>query len=416
MKAPTVLPFRFVPNVKGWTKEFTYFQRDDGRLILRWRDSLLGKSIQRTVHGWKEAEALATTEAEKMIARGNQSVKMLSGRELLEYNECLRLMKGKSILDACRYWVEHCRENLDSVPAVQVFDEYLDHQIMITKVKDQTRAGIKRVKSKFLDVIGGDLPVHIVLTPEIIQEVLSNYARGGASTTSVSNLRLVISGFCSYAHNNKYIKTNPFGDVRLSKGRFGKKEYVEPVVWTRDEFVRLLKFAKPKHRLLLVVAAYTGLRVFELFRVRLDDFMFDTEELVVRSVVNQKTRRRRIVPLCGAVKEWFEYTGMMGKTGRLLQSRSKDEPYVSSIIRQQSKRAGLEHKDNAYRHSFISACVARGDAKQLIANWCGNSVSTIDDHYLNVISRQDGIDWFTVSPAEVEYGNYSEKDVQKVCD
>ena len=70
----------------------------------------------------------------------------------------------------------------------------------------------------------------------------------------------------------------------------------------------------------------------------------------------------------------------------------------------------VQFKENALRHSCISYSLARNPEHglQLVSQWAGNSESTIRKHYLHLLTKSDGEEWFEEAGNAITEGLYAE--------
>lgn len=342
--------------------------------------------------------------AQSLIALGSQRGLMLTGIQLVEYREAMRLLKDKSLLDAVQYYVDNSPAFRKSISAIDVWEQWYQSKVL-EDARVRTLDGVKRVRNVFLKNREQSL-IHVVLDAEDIRKWLFEF-KDGRSTQSVLNMRRDISVYSTFAFDEEYISVNPFASAILKQKKFGKIEEREIEVWTVDELISIFQKCEPRYLRLLIALAFTGIRPSEAFHVRLEDFHFSDGNyyLEVKRTKTGRTKsgKKRKIPLPPVFIEWWKYLQLIGKTGRLFDSTSQSVGYISRVIGEQSRRAGLAHKADGYRHSWISAMVSSGVEKQLVANQAGNSTPIIDAHYLNLMLQSEAEDWFSVSPARCGY-------------
>jgi hypothetical protein len=106
------------------------------------------------------------------------------------------------------------------------------------------------------------------------------------------------------------------------------------------------------------------------------------------------------VEIAPAAREWLML--VPERTGRVCPNASIDR--IRNIART-AKDAGDNAlfppiPDNAFRHSFISHRVAAtGDIPRTSLE-AGNSVKIVNQHYRQLVKRQDGEAWFAIRPGD----------------
>ncbi len=178
-------------------------------------------------------------------------------------------------------------------------------------------------------------------------------------------------------------------DLRVSAKR--PKRLPEPL--SREEVARLLKAAEynPKHRMLLVTAYATGLRVSELVHLQLDDI--HSERMLIR--VNQgKGRKDRYTLLSPKLlSELREYWNLYRPAKWLFSGRLPTKPLTSGSAQEvfyKAKRlAGLKHGRGIHtlRHSFASHLLESGIDLPTLQRILGHTSLATTITYLHVTEK-----------------------------
>jgi len=142
----------------------------------------------------------------------------------------------------------------------------------------------------------------------------------------------------------------------------------------------------------VAVAAFAGLRRAELERLRWEAVNL-TRGFVTVGAENAKTARRRLVPVCDALRAWL---APMVKASGLVA------PTINFRRRFHAVRAaaGLlsEWEGNELRHSYASYRLAETQDAARVALECGNSPTVLQQHYRELATPDDGAAWFSVQP------------------
>jgi hypothetical protein len=120
------------------------------------------------------------------------------------------------------------------------------------KLGKDTLAEDRFVTGRLLEVLGSEIEVHEV-TPKLIQKVVDT----GNSDSSRRKLFKVTSLFFDFAHSEKALLINPFGELERPQVR-----YVVPGMITPDEFAARLRLAESEFPELLPCWPAPGLAVF----------------------------------------------------------------------------------------------------------------------------------------------------------
>ena len=139
----------------------------------------------------------------------------------------------------------------------------------------------------------------------------------------------------------------------------------------------------------LVLACFCGLRRSEIHNQKWADVEL-ARKFVRVSSAKKGTPSRRLVPLSDAAVSWL----------MLCPDRTHDLSANLAIdrIRDIARGAGFNLPENSFRHSFISHRVAQTGNVAETALEAGNSPTIIFQHYRELVEKQDGEAWFSVTP------------------
>jgi site-specific recombinase XerD len=144
--------------------------------------------------------------------------------------------------------------------------------------------------------------------------------------------------------------------------------------------LRAAEAARPRDRAIVVVLLHTGLRLFELVALDVDDMRISARKgvVVVRSGKGDAHREVPLSPTTRATLEtWLaarakvaaegERRLFVGRTGRRLTPRA-----VDLVVRKIARRAGLELSAHVLRHTCITKLVRAGNDVVLVAELAGH--------------------------------------------
>ncbi len=158
-----------------------------------------------------------------------------------------------------------------------------------------------------------------------------------------------------------------------------KKEQKLPLVLSEQECIDIFSaISFPKHKILIMLAYGTGIRVSELVQLRWADVFFDEHKVHIKS---GKGKKDRIVMLPYSVVAALQsYRSLNNKKSEwVFDGQYKGEPYSASSVRQVMKRAveavGLEKKATPHtlRHCFATHLLEVGTDLRFIQALLGHS-------------------------------------------
>lgn len=157
-----------------------------------------------------------------------------------------------------------------------------------------------------------------------------------------------------------------------------KKEKKLPLVLSEQECIDIFSaISFPKHKILIMLAYGTGIRVGELVQLRWADVFFDEHKIHIKS---GKGKKDRIVMLPYSVVAALQsYRSLNNISEWVFAGQYKGEPYSASSVRQVMKRAveavGLEKKATPHtlRHCFATHLLEAGTDLRFIQALLGHS-------------------------------------------
>ncbi len=175
----------------------------------------------------------------------------------------------------------------------------------------------------------------------------------------------------------------------------------EPLDAAPTEFYRpaelraLLGAARGQMRAVIAVQALAGLRLEEARKLKWEN-VFGVEGHIEITALNAKTRRRRLVEICPALKAWLE--PYRECTGKVWTDTATLNGFVSAFARLRDS-LGIPSRRNGLRHAFCSFHFAVHANENLTAAQAGNSPAMIHQHYKGLATRAEAEKWFNVCPA-----------------
>lgn len=239
----------------------------------------------------------------------------------------------------------------------------------------------------------GETPLDSI-TPE---DVLKSMPKHWGATSKCNYLRS-IKTFANWARDNDYL---PY-DRRTFAERIRKPKEVpaEPEFFTTDEMRRLLTVGAmlvggEEEFLLsmLVLGGFVGMRVSEVGRVKWEDIDL-THKAVRLTPKITKTASRRIALIPDNAVAWLSH--IKHKTGFVMPQHLI--PNLHRHTGSLAKEAGVEWKNNALRHSYVTYAMAQERDAWKVAEQVGNSPRVLQAHYKGLVLATDAAEWFGITP------------------
>lgn len=215
---------------------------------------------------------------------------------------------------------------------------------------------------------------------------LGNMMKRGLSPSTGN---MLVSALQFYYRNVLHID---YFEITLPRPR---KEHNLPSVLTEAECIGIFDQIKnPKHKMLIMLAYGTGLRVGELVTLSWIDILFDEHKIHVKQ---GKGKKDRPVMLPYSVVAGLQaYRSLYNSDHYVFEGQYKGEPYSASSVRQIMKRAviatGLEKKATPHtlRHSFATHLLEAGTDLRFIQVLLGHSSIKTTTIYTHL--TQKGVD------------------------
>ena len=232
------------------------------------------------------------------------------------------------------------------------------------------------------------------VTPE---EVLCSMPKNWGQTSKANYIRAVKT-LANWARDNDYL---PY-DRRTFAERIRKPKEVplEPEFFTTEEMRRLLTVAgmlvggEEEFLLsLIILGGFAGLRSSEIGRLRWVDIDLPHKAVKLTPKIT-KTSSRRIALLPDNGAAWLEH--IKDKSGFVVPQHLI--PNLNRYIGTLAKEAGVEWKNNALRHSYVTYAMAQERDAWKVAEQVGNSPRVLQAHYKGLVLLPDAVEWFGITP------------------
>ena len=300
----------------------------------------------------------------------------------LEYVAAVaKLPQGATLNDAVSLYVKANPSSLESVQVSSAVELYLEES---SRNHDSgptmscKRSLFQRLAVSFTGLVSS-----------ISAPLLESWIGSGEPQNSTRAGRLgVLKTFFRFARSKKWISQAHLDEIlAIPKPRAEIKETVE--IYTVADIEKVLRVAKGSCLAALALGSFAGLRTTEIVKLDWQQIRFD-QGLIELKARNAKTRQRRLVPISENLRAWLE---------PLKQTEGPIVRLEHPVAQRNAFRlANVKKLKNGLRHSYISYKVAlTGDIPRTSLE-CGNSPSIIQKHYLELVTKPQGIAWFSLIP------------------
>jgi integrase len=162
------------------------------------------------------------------------------------------------------------------------------------------------------------------------------------------------------------------------------------------DFRKMLDGANEQMRAVIAIQGLAGLRLDEVLRLDWED-VFGIAGHIEVSTSKSKTKQRRLVTICPALKQWLApYRQLKGK---VVTEWDGLNDYVRAFAAMM-KDLGVPVRKNGLRHGFVTYHLAAHNNENLTAALAGNSPGIIHSNYKGLATKKEAAKWFGVKPAK----------------
>lgn len=299
--------------------------------------------------------------------------------------ECTRLLspyRGKTILDATRFYVEHLEAISSSVSVETLSTQYLQSkaraklsQVHLTDIEWRLR----RFRADF-----GNRAVRS-LSPKEFADWLDELR---LAPQSINNFRAVLRAMFGYAVEHGLCATNPLDAVE-------KVKLVDapPAIFSPDALAALLSASPGVLLPPLAIGAFAGLRSAELMRLDWSEVRLPRGHIEVIAK-KAKAARRRLVRIAPNLAEWL--SPFAKATGKVWPT---DFNHYYAAIRELCGAVGVKWQANGLRHSFASYHLAKHQNAAALSLELGHkSPDMLFAHYRELVTPEDAERYWNIRP------------------
>jgi integrase len=246
---------------------------------------------------------------------------------------------------------------------------------------DRYLRALKNSLSKFRNG-RANVPASAVTSAEIEKWLLTSEWSARTRKGYLSDVSILFN----FAVRRGYVAKNPAGGVE-SPVCDGSKP---PEIHSPDEVRRVLDYARRYDVNVcraLAVRYFAGLRSSEANRLSESEI---GEDYIEVTAAKSKTRRRRLVKICPALRAWLAVGGSLP----LGDANNRLRWFSAALL----KAEGISWPHNVTRHSFCSYHLAAHGSAAKTALDAGHSESMLFAHYRELVKPEDAEEFWSIRP------------------
>ncbi len=245
--------------------------------------------------------------------KGTGSVYKLSGNRRKPW---VATYKGKSLgrMYATRAEAEAALDAIVSVRRPELYAYTLEDvynawsDIAYRDMTDNTMRGYKLSWSRYPPELRAKLARDV--RSEDIQAVVDGLQIDrGLSETTGNGVKFLYSKLCAWMMQRDIISQNYAKFVAVQK-----TPHRQPSLFTPEQVAKINTLANAPEQsrmtqtaMLTMIFLFTGMRISELFRLRVEDIHLDEEPAYIQGGVKTEAGRERVIPIYGRIRPFFEF-------------------------------------------------------------------------------------------------------------
>lgn len=316
---------------------------------------------------------------------------------LREWQKIQELTNGNG-LAAAEVWSRQNAARFDRLDVAEAVERFIASKGKAKKQGERTyRAKLKPLLAAF--------PGRTI--DSISAAEFSRYLENWGDGVTRNDIRKRTVALCRWAQNAGYIPAGVRLEIEATER--AAEEAAEVGTISADYLRDLLNWTRAEHPELLaglVLAAFCALRVEEVHGKRdgqrrqlWSDIDLERRHLNVTNA-KKNTARWRLVELPEAAVAWLKICPRPDPEVIPAKGLERLRLLVRNARTEDGSPKFAPLPENAWRHSAISCRVAVTGDKAATATWAGTSVQKIDSNYRRPLTREAGLAWFNVFPAE----------------
>jgi integrase len=308
-----------------------------------------------------------------------------------QFTEASALLGGRPIIDAARFYAKRHPAEMPRRTVSEVVEE------LITAKTQDGLSYLAINDLKKLRILAADFQVQI---SDLNGSDVDEWLRGRElAPRTRNNYRDLVRTLFNYAKAKKYL---PFDHDELASIPTANEGVTEIEIFTPSEMATIFAYAEPHVVPFLALAAFAGIRHWEITRMEWQDVKFDAGTIELKRT-KTKTRFRRLIPIQPNLREWLAPYAKNSGPICTYKNMSEELMYLAKQIREKEKATKgrkFAWKHNALRHSFISYRMAILKDENKVALESGNSPKVIFESYRELVTEADAKAWFSIEPKQ----------------
>ncbi len=359
------------------------------------------------------ARAEAKLKAEALAAGRSEAAVGVTLADVGTLNEIRRLAGRTPPLTAIEEWArarELCGDDLLVAAKAWANSKRAQKAVTVAEaveafLRDKDRTGVdttnsyRKVLPRLVERLGA-MPLPSVTAGTLTNTIHELFAQGESAVAhpgTFNTVRKRVVAVWNWARKQGYLADTATTEADKLEPMIEVSQRIG--ILTLQDYARTLELIRAKHSEFLavaVLAGFAGLRRAELHAQTWDDV--DLKRGILRVTAAKKnTASYRLVHLSPACVEWL-----------LAAPKSKQkegDPHLVTPawgldrVRAFAREAGIPTPENGYRHSYISyRCADSGNVAET-AHEAGNSPAVVFKHYRELVAKEDGAAWFSLTLA-----------------
>ena len=303
-----------------------------------------------------------------------------------QFAEAFRILGGRSVIEAAREYALRHRLDLPTVTVPAAVATFLEDR----KTAGSSKRYLQDLQTRLVHGFAADNAVNLAdLTADRIREWL---IQAGGGPRHHNNNLATLKTLIRFCIGRRWLPK----DTELLDGITKRKVDAGAIeIWTPEEMALLLRQCPPVALPAMAISAFAGLRNAEVARLEWKDVHL-AEGFIEVSAAKAKTASRRLAPCPPNLVEWLSQCAE--RTGPIWPHHNNT---THNAFREAARRADLQWRENALRHSFVSYRLADLQDVARVALEAGNSPAMIFKHYRELVRPADGARWFQIRPDRV---------------
>ena len=393
------------------------------RYTVSWQEK--GQTLRKMRSTLEEAKGLAN-EVIRRIEDGERGDLNMLGRDGKQYQKCVEMLDGTgytptsaiesfkkcldklegkaSISDAVDSYLKNADEEIRDILIPNAVSQFLidkkndvcdkqwrDYKVQLNKFADSFIGPISSPSDKDLRrwIESQKIKVKMRSAGGKIGDTISNQTK--------RNILTKILAFYNWCRSNHYLPLNKLhaaeklsGVIKRRNSRIWKDQEKEISILTPSQASRLVNECRDDLRVYASILLFAGLRPSEAKQLDWKDINTRPGYIYVRS---NKTGKNRYVEIQKNLSQWLE--PFMQESGPITYKTA------DTILAQEA--IDLEIVDKSWpndvcRHSYASYRLAIIESRNHLADELGDSVAVVNKHYRVPITKEEGEEYFSISP------------------